>query len=1332
MALVLLPINVIRGATIAQTDLASIAVTPLARQAGGKAEWQTLFDYSGGAIPPGGFITSEGKWIDPPVRADQSGVDFAFPDLPDNPANSQFMNIAFGYARPLANYPTRATVSYTSHFDQAILTGSWSPFTFRANNDERVLFGNLTLGAATHGGKSLKSARSGGVSTAPSSLTELEAGMPFKTVGDNTMVVTINAEDAMTVILNGQDATDTFGRRSKGMQKIRPSALLMNGLSIHNTMTQFPHNKGDWFDVHSFKIEQLRPPLEESSEAAIDLTVPGSAPIVVTIEVVDAWNDTKGFVLRDATISPGKYRLYWDGVDQKGMKAEDSAWVGAGSYTFRLTTGKTAVHYMGEINNSAPKYTTKNYAQVNVTALAMTPPGTVAVTNQPGKWKAENNANDTRKLDTTDSVQTVGTAYDAAHGQWICADGTVINTRCASALMQNGRALAITPPDPTDPTNPAKQFYFVSQNIRSGNAVISCGLPTDGAEEPPKTLTSPEWNRTKPGFVPYQIKIGQLPGAATLGPQKELFFETDQTVDDGKHGIDLKKLSGKEEAPKAPKEDIHAEFVFRNVRLYEEGQPDPGPVTFDPAQFATRGSISSKKADPPPAPLTSVSETAPSVPAKPVKIKPPAPIPPGSVKVEDNGHAVHLINAPTVNYPMNYTITPHTIMAFDLDVVDASKAGRENGIGLSPATSGSSKDDAPHYFHFLGGHSSNDPRDGFKDPALGAYTYPTYNPNTLYTDSTPLPPEDPTRRHRGEGEEVFLWQPGFYGLKISEDGKLLFACNNADNRLEVHDISTDGHTVAKIPIDYPMFVSFAPEGAAGARQGTRFVYVDSPKAGLLRIAWNLSDNTFGKPEMITPASEFAYPRGVVYDAAVDRIFVSDAFNLDRSKVNNQIDVIDPRSGKILSRFGKQGGVNPNTGGQIDDETFTCPLCIDADSKGALWVNDYYSCEMRKYDFDPASNGFKVERRTLGSNYSNTSHFFWMPNAPPTQVWTMADYFVRNEADIGADGSFTNQRTTSATYQLTPNRGRPFPHFCDVGGHIYAAISGQNMIGEQVGDGWVYRFAFGGASGVLKDRGGDAEDMARTAGLLAKPGEPPTDLDKAIAASGDADWATRPWTWSDLNGDGKMEYTKDNPEFQIDFNSKLSIAVLHSTCFRSSDGAYICPNNGKKDDPKCLLVVPPEMVNGKACYEWKNAKVIPCTEGPAVSDVLAQDGRFYLLRGSRGLGGTSYIECYDESGKLLWTRVRMSIDIQSLQSLGEGMFTVMDRGFSGLQPIQILTKDGDFVSQARCRDASDCWASGALRSDPDTGYIGLVQAYKVTGLSTVKSAAATVNLPRAGL
>src|SRR5438309_389718 len=73
------PRIVAQGGTTAQTDMASITVTPLTRQAGAKADWQTIYDYAGGVLPPGTRIKTEGKWIDPPVRQDQKGVTFGFP-----------------------------------------------------------------------------------------------------------------------------------------------------------------------------------------------------------------------------------------------------------------------------------------------------------------------------------------------------------------------------------------------------------------------------------------------------------------------------------------------------------------------------------------------------------------------------------------------------------------------------------------------------------------------------------------------------------------------------------------------------------------------------------------------------------------------------------------------------------------------------------------------------------------------------------------------------------------------------------------------------------------------------------------------------------------------------------------------------------------------------------------------------------------------------------------------------------------------------------------------------------------------------------------------------
>jgi hypothetical protein len=137
------------------------------------------------------------------------------------------------------------------------------------------------------------------------------------------------------------------------------------------------------------------------------------------------------------------------------------------------------------------------------------------------------------------------------------------------------------------------------------------------------------------------------------------------------------------------------------------------------------------------------------------------------------------------------------------------------------------------------------------------------------------------------------------------------------------------------------------------------------------------------------------------------------------------------------------------------------------------------------------------------------------------------------------------------------------------------------------------------------------------------------------------------------------------------------------------------------------------------------------------DVLAQDGRYYVLRTSSmhhdvGPQMISDVECYDEAGKLLWTREHDRYTLVSLQSLGDGLISIMDRGGFFIEgPVAIRNSNGDLVSQVFCRQSGDCWSHGALRADADTAYIGLVQAYKVTGLSTVKSATATVDLTAAG-
>jgi hypothetical protein len=575
-------------------------------------------------------------------------------------------------------------------------------------------------------------------------------------------------------------------------------------------------------------------------------------------------------------------------------------------------------------------------------------------------------------------------------------------------------------------------------------------------------------------------------------------------------------------------------------------------------------------------------------------------------------------------------------------------------------------------------------------------------------------------------------------LKISDDGKLLFACNNADNRLEVRDISPtgDGGAIAKIPIDFPMYLTWTPEGTEGAEKGSRYIYVDSPKVGLVKILWHLADNTFGKQEPVTPASEFAYPRGLVYNATFDRIFLCDAFTFDRSKVANQIVVIDPKSGAVLSRFGKKGGVNPETGGNIDNETFTGPLNIDADSKGKLWVSDYYLNEARKYTYDPATGNFQVERRVRGPNTTNTSYFQWVPGHID-EGWEPSDQdFVRVKTDIGPDGRYTNPRTTSSVTQIIPVPLRPFSHWSVVNGHIYATFASEGSIWELMGDHWAHRFDFGNKAG----------QAARRAGLLAKPGDPPTDLDKAIAASGDAKWEQRLWVWSDLNGDGKMQFTSDNPEFQIAFNSNLPSPAdgwsengLPSTgMLRESDGAYIYPVDIWGSMPidkrtNFLYVIPPKTVNGKTAYDWADAKQVPLAAGEPAKDVLAQDGQFYVMRNSEQRHNftsltINAIEAYDETGKLLWTRGRSDISDMTVQSLGAGLLATIDitSGYAGYT-VTVRTKDGDLVAYILPHEGVDCWDPGTLRVDPDTALICEGQASKLSGLTTIKTDAATLDL-----
>ncbi len=135
----------------------------------------------------------------------------------------------------------------------------------------------------------------------------------------------------------------------------------------------------------------------------------------------------------------------------------------------------------------------------------------------------------------------------------------------------------------------------------------------------------------------------------------------------------------------------------------------------------------------------------------------------------------------------------------------------------------------------------------------------------------------------------------------------------------------------------------------------------------------------------------------------------------------------------------------------------------------------------------------------------------------------------------------------------------------------------------------------------------------------------------------------------------------------------------------------------------------------------------------ISDILAQDGRFYALRSTRsfGEGNISSVQCYDDTGKLLWTREHENNDLLTIQPLGDGLISIMDRAWSMDGPVFVRTKDGDFVTEVDCRDNMDNWGHTVLCVDAETGYIGVVQAFRLTGLSTIKSAAATIDLPAAG-
>ncbi len=1095
MALVLLPVLTASwpacGGTPpprrGHTNLAWISVTPLRRQPHTRASWQTIYNYHGGRIPVGTRIVATGKWVDPSIRTGRAGVAFSFPALPAHPRTAaQGINSGFEVERPIANYPTRVTVTYQSFFNQNIGVpyGWWSPITFnRADNQSTPLF-STTRGVAN--------------ATVQSFL--------LHPLGTNTIVCNFGGKAKPSLMINGRDGASVFPR----IALPKPGAMLLPGIGVANTVFQLPTDHGPWYTIKSFKIEQFRPPPAVSAAAAVTITVPGRVPVRVTVEVVNKNHDSVGYVLRDVWVQPGVHHLFWEGINQKQSQPQNSSWIHPGDYSFRLTTSLVHVSYAGEPDNSVRPYNARSYAQVGCTALALTPPGTVARLRR-HLWN--NNSGRSLHPQTINSVQLLCIGYDSNQGEWIGSHGTVISTHTGSEFMQAGRGLALTPPDPAAPADPNHQYYFASTIIGRRSSIVSCSLPNGPWHPHAKKFSSPDWNQGK----------------------------------------------------------------------------------------------------------------------------------------------LHL------------------------------------------------------------------------------------RPNTLYTQA--VPPTPPAPANSPQEPMWFLWRRGFYGLAIGDHGRLLFACNNADNRLEVRNIAGSGAAVAEIPLDYPMYVALAPAGAAGAPAGVRWVFVDSPKMGVVRIAWHTADNSFGRPFCITPAAEFAFPRGIAFDAVAQRLLVCDAYNLRRTKVANQIVVIDPQSGRVLSRFGRRGGVNPNVGGRITRRTFTCPLTIVADSTGAVWVNDYFTGEVRKYAFNSATNAFHLRLRALGPNTTNVSQFYWMPGAPATKVWAFDNFFVGYNSKIAPNGRYTNQHADNVS-MLPPgeNNLRPFAHFVRAGGHVYATFAGSGDIYEKVGYRWIRRLAFGHVARFTLGPDLDAQQAAQAAGLLAKPGQPPTALDRAIAASGDKHWQTRQWAWSDLNGDGKMEYSQKNPEFKIAFHkTPLRTDYLPASAWlRPSDRAFILPVHAALGAHRgyvpALAVVVPKLVNGHRSYNWANVKIMRCDPGPPVTDLCTQGGRYFVLRCRRhdvGTGNINWLQCYNAAGKLLWTREKCDYSVISLEPVGHGLISTMERSWSQDGPVSIRTTGGDLVCQVFCRQQGDCWSQGTLRLNADSAMIGLVQAFKVTGLTTVRTAVIHVHLDLAG-
>ncbi|NNM88489.1 MAG: hypothetical protein HKL95_08215, partial [Phycisphaerae bacterium] len=576
------PATGLSGTQALHTNLAQLTITPIRPSGHGTAAsgWQTIYDFSGQTPPPGTRVFAYSKWGNPRMVRTARGIVFRFPHLAAHPPSaSQTINSGFEVERAISNYPTKVSFAWQSYFNQmpGVPYAWWSPFTINRGDDEFTPI----------------------VGSAPG-LTPVAARRSFfHAVGTNHVVLRFGGRAKPVLTINGRRAGAFF---RPPLRLPKAGAMLLPGIGISNRLLQLPPDQGKWYAIRSFRIQQWRPPLAQSAVACLHLKVPGRRSVRVTIDVVNPHNASVGYVLRDAVVAPGSYVLYWDGVESRQSQPASSTGISAGLYTFRMTTSRVRVSYAGQVNNTTPANSPGMYGLVSCTAMALTPPGTPP----PPASRAYNNHVFTVQPRTTNSIQLGGVGYDANMGQWIGPHGTCIYNRAGDWRMQYASGLAITPPSPDHPKNPNYQYYFASKFWSVGtsaplSSIVSCSFPHGPYPTHSRHFTSPDWNRPN-RFWHYRIALGRLP--QLRGRCRYLYFKCTPA---GRSGAKRRN-----------------EWIFRNLRLYQQGAKTSTPVVFRRSLFTRRRWVHA----------------------------PPQAIRPGTLRIGDHGRSVHLINARSLNYPL--------------------------------------------------------------------------------------------------------------------------------------------------------------------------------------------------------------------------------------------------------------------------------------------------------------------------------------------------------------------------------------------------------------------------------------------------------------------------------------------------------------------------------------------------------------------------------------------------------------------------------------------------------------------------------------------------------